>query len=119
MVYIDDIKELKHKIRNKLRDYKRRDKILKLKFPKENENLNTINMNEAIELVNKLDNIYCIGCNCKLLFCNYNKWCLFQFTYDRINNNLIHSIDNLRIVCLNCNCIGFGTKKNNCLYCNH
>ena len=79
-----------------------------------NEGLKTINLKDAFELIEKLNNDLCPGCNCKMLFCNYKPWCIYQFSFDRIDNNKIHSIDNLRIVCYNCNSLGLGSTKSKC-----
>lgn len=112
MVIIHDIKSFKKKVQNKLRDYKRVDEIKLLQYPL--ENLKTINMNDAIEIITKLDNDICPGCGCKMLFSNYIPYCLYQFSFDRIDNCKIHSVDNLRIVCYDCNSMGMGHTKQNC-----
>ena len=45
----------------------------------------------------------CKGCNCTLLFNGYKKWCLFQYTLDRIDTTKAHTIDNIRVRCFACN----------------
>ncbi len=116
MVLIEDLKNLKKCINNKLRDYRRRDKIKKEIFQIENEELQTIKIKDAIKLINELDDDICRGCKCKMLFNNYKPYCVYQFSFDRIDNNKIHSIDNLQIVCWNCNSSGYNSIKN---YCTH
>ena len=49
-----------------------------------------------------------------MLFCNYTPYCVYQFSFDRIDNTKIHSINNLRIVCWNCNSSGYGSIKQSC-----
>ena len=49
-----------------------------------------------------------------MLFCNYTPYCVYQFSFDRIDNTRIHSIDNLRVVCWNCNSSGYGSFKQSC-----
>lgn len=114
MVIIQDKKSFSKKFNNKLGDYKRRDKYKKKKYPKQNEGLETIKLNDAIKLVEELENDLCYGCKCKMLFCNYKSYCVYQFSFDRIDNTKIHSINNLRIVCWNCNSSGYGSIKKSC-----
>jgi hypothetical protein len=113
MVKIKDIKNLKLKIRNKLNDYKKRDKIKIYEYPDENIGLVTLNTDDIIEMV-KNHNGICEGCNCELIFENYAPFCIYQFSMDRIDNNKIHDKNNLRIVCYNCNALGDGAKKQKC-----
>ena len=49
-----------------------------------------------------------------MLFCNYISFCVYQFSFDRIDNRKIHSNNNLRIVCWNCNSSGYGSIKLSC-----
>lgn len=114
MVIIEDLKNFKKKFQNKVRDYKRSDQYKKEHFPIENENLHTLTMTEAIQLVNDLESDLCTGCGCKILFCNYQPYCIYQFSFDRIDNNKIHSVENVKIVCWNCNSMGYGAHKNSC-----
>lgn len=114
MVVIGDKKEFSKKFYNKLRDYRRRDKLIKNAFLSENIGLTTINLKDATKMVNDLNSDLCLGCNCNILFCNYEPYCIYQFSFDRINDKKIHSIDNLRIVCWNCNSSGFGSIKLSC-----
>jgi hypothetical protein len=114
MVIIEDIKSFSKKFHNKIGDYRRVDSYKHEKFPLENQGLQTITLKEAILLVNKLDTDICCGCGCKMLFCNYSPYCVYQFSFDRIDNKKIHSNDNLRIVCWNCNSSGHGSIKETC-----
>lgn len=109
-----DIEALKSKIKNKRRDYRRSDKCKKLRHPKENEGLKTISVKEGIELVNALENNKCPECNCEMLFDSFTPFCLYMFSFDRIDEKKIHSKDNLRIICFNCNASGAGAYKNSC-----
>ena len=114
MVIIQDKNDFSKKFYNKLRDYRRLDKCKKEKFPLENEGLETIKLKDAIKLVDELDTDLCYGCKCKMLFCNYTPYCVYQFSFDRIDNTKIHSNNNLRIVCWNCNSSGYGSIKQSC-----
>ena len=114
MVFIEDKRDFSKKINNKLREYKRTDKSKRESNVIANEGLETINIKDAIKLVCDLDSDLCKGCNCKLLFCHYTPYCLYQFSFDRIDNSKVHCVDNLRIVCWNCNSSGYGSKKLNC-----
>ena len=111
MVIIEDINDFSKKVNNKLRDYIRVDKYKKENYPLENEGLETIKLKNAIKLVNELDTYLCYGCKCKILFCNYTPFCVYQFSFDRIDNTKIHSNNNLRIVCWNCNSSGYGSQS--------
>ena len=114
MVLIEDKNDFLKKFTNKLGGYRKTDKYKKEKYPLENDNLKTINKKDAIKLVNDLDTELCYGCGCKILFCNYTPFCVYQFSFDRINNKKIHSIDNLKIVCWNCNSVKYGAIKCSC-----
>ncbi len=114
MVIIEDKINFSKKFYNKLRDYKRRDKYINNKFPLENQGLETIKLKDAIKLVSDLDTDVCYGCKCKIIFCYYIPYCQYQFSFDRIDNTRIHSINNLRIVCWNCNSNGYGSIKHSC-----
>jgi hypothetical protein len=114
MVLIEDIKDFSKKFNNKLRDYRRVDKRKKEIFPIENEGLETIKLNDAIKLVNDLKTDLCDGCKCKILFYNYAPYCVYQFSFDRLENDKVHSVDNLRVVCYNCNSSGYGSIKLSC-----
>jgi hypothetical protein len=104
---------LRSKITRKIGDYRRRDKVLSAKYPIINEGLTTITSDEGIEIVNKYGKL-CPGCGCEMLFKDYAPWCLYQFTFDKINDNIIHCKSNLKISCYMCNCSGYGTPKYSC-----
>ena len=105
--------DISKKINNKIRDYRRVDKRKKERFPSENEGLETIKLTDAIELINELKTDICEGCNSKMLF-NYSPYCVYQFSFDRIDDKKIHAKSNLRIVCYNCNASGYGSIKGGC-----
>lgn len=111
--YLTEEEELKNKIRNKLGSYKKRDKKLIAKYPVVNKDLKTVNVKECIDLVEKLDDDKCPCCGCTMLF-NYTPYCVYQFSFDRINNNMIHCKENLRIICWNCNSSGEDAIKQDC-----
>jgi len=110
MVVVDDFSK---KFYNKLRDYRRVDKLKKEKYPINNEGLETIKLTDAKKLIHELKTDLCEGCNCKMLF-NYTPYCVYQFSFDRIDNTKIHAKSNLRIVCYNCNSSGYGSIKQSC-----
>jgi hypothetical protein len=56
----------------------------------------------------------CSGCNCRLEFGDYKSSCRYQWSPDRINRNVPHSKDNVRIICWNCNTGGLGIRKGPC-----
>lgn len=56
----------------------------------------------------------CPGCACTMLFQDYDARCWHQFSPDRLDRNLPHSKDNVRLVCLSCNCKGLGVRKRPC-----
>jgi len=51
---------------------------------------------------------YCKYCDCRLLFELNNGNCYSNITFDRLDNDKCHSIDNLQIICNECN-----TRKSN------
>jgi hypothetical protein len=114
MVLIENKKDFSKKNYNKLSDYRKVDRYKKEIFPLENENLETIKLKDAIELVNDLDSDLCYGCGCNMLFYNYIPYCVYQFSFDRIDNKKIHSKNNIKIVCWNCNSTGYGSIKKGC-----
>ena len=94
-------KDLLKKLSKKIAYCRKVDKCIKEKFPLENEGLKTINLKEATKLINDLDNDICCKCKCKMEF-NYLPFCHYQFSLDTIDDNKIHSVDNIRIVCWPC-----------------
>jgi hypothetical protein len=115
MVHIEDRDDLKKKINNKMPGYRRCDKKKIDFYPILNKDKVSFNREEALQLVDVLDSDKCQGCGCTMLFTNYKPYCYYQFSFDRINNKLIHEIDNLRIVCWNCNTAGMDSVKASCI----
>ena len=114
MVFITDIKKMRKKISEKIHTYKKSDKTKQEQYPLENDGLKTITTNEGLELIEKLETDLCFGCGCKLLFYDYTPFCVYQYSFDRLDNKRIHSKDNLKIVCYNCNCCTYGAIKFSC-----
>ena len=56
----------------------------------------------------------CATCGCALLFEKYKSRCFYQWSLDRINRDLPHSKENVRIVCSYCNLGGPGRRKPPC-----
>jgi len=56
----------------------------------------------------------CPGCNCRMEFGDYKTACRYQWSPDRINRNVPHSKDNVRIICWSCNTGGLGIRKGPC-----
>ena len=56
----------------------------------------------------------CPGCNCSLDFGDYKAACRYQWSPDRINRNVPHSKENLRLVCWSCNTGGLGIPQGPC-----
>lgn len=108
------VNKLRAKISGKIQDYRRRDKLLAEKYYIKNIGLTTINSDEGIKLIEKYGKI-CPGCKCKMKLKNYKPWCLYQFTFDKIDNEKIHCFDNLKLACYNCNCLGYGKRKSDCV----
>lgn len=117
MVIIDNIEDFRKKFNNKFyggKGNKARDVKIKKKYPLENETLETITFKEALQLVEKLESDKCEGCGDKMLFCDSEPYCVYQASFDRIDNKKIHSFNNLKIVCWNCNSSGYGSIKLSC-----
>lgn len=112
MVHISEIQlpQFKKHISNKLGDYIRRDK----KLCSSNGNTEqTITPTQCIKLVEESDGS-CKMCNCEMLFVDYTPHCLYQFTFDRLDESRPHTVDNLRIICYSCNSTG-NVSKVNCI----
>lgn len=98
-----DSQKLIQKIKNKLnggKGIKSNDNKLRLNNTSLS-NMNTITVNDVIDLIG--NNKLCPDCNCELLFYDYQPFCLYQFSIDRIDNKLPHTISNCRITCYDCN----------------
>lgn len=107
---------LRSRITGKINDYRRRDLTIAEKFPKKNIGLKTITSNEGLELVQKFGKT-CPGCDCKMKFRGYGPWCLYQFTFDKIDDEKIHDKSNLVLACYSCNASGYGVQKTGCVKC--
>jgi len=105
---------LRYRIRRKIYDCKTKDLILQEICPDLNANLATITIEEGFQLIKKSGK-FCPGCNCKMKFKNFEPWCLYQFTFNRLDNNIIHCLSNLEICCYRCNSYGYGKQKIRCI----
>ena len=45
----------------------------------------------------------CENCDCELNFGQWSRWCLNQFTLDRVDLSRPHAAGNLRLLCFYCN----------------
>jgi len=117
MVEITDIKKFKKNVMNKLSGYRKQDKFKLACNPILNENKKMITYDDCLKLVQQLDTVECIVCEDTMLFQDYTPWCMYQFSFDRLNNRIIHSIDNIRVICWGCNSYPNQTKK--CSRCIH
>lgn len=84
----------------KINSYKMQDKI-KLR----NINSDYVTVNHVKKLLFKQD-YKCYICGDNVLTEEWQPNCLYQFTLDRIDNNLPHDKNNVLICCLYCNCYG-------------
>ena len=102
-------KELLSNLSNKINSYKQQD------IKKKINNNNIININELIEklLISKLKCYYCKK-NLLLFYSNVREE--YQWTLDRIDNNINHSNDNTLICCLTCNLKRRTKNKNDFLF---
>ena len=106
MIHIENKSDLRKKVQKKIYEYQRKDFRIKVKFPIQNANCETITLQNAIEIIESLESDKCTVCNFPILF-DYMPYCMRQFSFDRIDGTKIHSKDNLRIICLHCNvCLG-------------
>lgn len=105
---------LRSRITGKIRDYRRQDEHILKKYPEQNVGLRVMTTEEGLELVQKLGKM-CPMCDCKMKFRGYQPWCLYQFTFDRIDNKKIHDPTNLRLSCYSCNAAGCVTPKIGCV----
>ena len=83
-------KKLREKVHDAVRDDTRKYGFAKLKIA------------DARAVVQGSDG-RCENCGCELVFDNWHAWCLHQYTLDRVDLTRPHSVDNLRILCYNCN----------------
>ena len=99
---------LKKHISYKLSDYVKRDNKLRLKMGTVEP---TITHAQCVKLVEECSGI-CEMCNCEMLFVDYTPHCLYQFSFDRLDESRPHTPDNLRIICFSCNSTGDPHNKN-------
>jgi hypothetical protein len=107
MVFIEDEEKLKKHIKTKLSYYKKSSK-------NSASGKSIITTAEALDIIRNLESGICPGCNCEMLFTDYAPWCLYQFSFRKINDLLIHSADNIKILCYNCAALGEGLTKATC-----
>lgn len=103
---------LKSKISSRIKFYKLFDDKIKNKYPNENINLKTINTKEAYDFIKEKKITHCPICKDEILYYNYEPYCLYQFSFDRINNKKIHHLNNIQITCYNCNIL---KSDNDCI----
>jgi hypothetical protein len=109
----NDEKILKKNLTQKINGYKKQDEIIKNKYPDENLNYTTITKNEAYNFIKEQNIKNCPICYDIILYYEYLPHCLYQFSFDRINNKEIHHINNLQIVCYNCKSLKSNRDKPN------
>ena len=114
-ISIEDEGNFRIRLRRKISDAGKRDSSDIMARNILNYTSETANEEDCIELIQNLPNDLCMGCNNKMLFCNWEPSCVHQFTLDRIDNSQIHCIHNLRIRCYNCNSCGDGSTKYRCV----
>ena len=98
-----EVNTLRRKINTKLSDYRRRDKILVSKLPFKNKCKTTITLDDAMNMILILKSNRCPECNNCMSFTNYKPYERQQFSFDRIDETMIHDKHNLRIICYSCN----------------
>jgi hypothetical protein len=94
-----DIKKLNAIISNKISNYKCQDN----RYGRPLDNYITI---DYVRKLLEIQNYKCYICSDTVLIDKWEKYCLYQFTIDRINNNLGHIKSNCLISCYFCNCYG-------------
>ena len=72
-----------------------------------------LSLSDTIQLAQS-SNGHCEACGCALLFEHYKPRCFYQWSLDRINRDLPHSKENVRVVCSYCNLGGLGRRKPPC-----
>lgn len=107
--YQCDTQSLKDNIQRKLERYKISDNG---RFEREG----TVSIDDVLKLLRK-QNFTCYVCDEIVIVCNWKHYCCYQFSIDRINNNLPHDTNNVLISCYYCNCrdhIQFSQKNKIC-----
>lgn len=87
---------LENNIRKKISTYKKKDID---RFGREG----TATIDDILQLLRK-QNFTCYVCDEKVITSNWKPFCCYQFSIDRINNNLPHDRNNVLISCYYCNC---------------
>lgn len=74
----------------------------------------TATTDQLMKMVLALNSDQCESCGCQMLFEDYQAYCLYQYSFDKLRAEMSHSIDNIRIVCYHCNasCCDGSPKKN-------
>jgi hypothetical protein len=89
-------KNLESNIKNKINSHKYYDR-------KRFDIIGDINVEDIKKLLEEQNNC-CYNCNEHLELVNYKALCCYQFSIDRIDNQLPHNKNNIRISCYYCNC---------------
>jgi hypothetical protein len=84
-------------VQNKINGYKSQDKI-------KGRCEGNVIVEDIFQLL-KTQEFKCYVCKDEVKTSNWKPHCLYQFTLDRIDNNLPHNRDNVLISCYYCNCI--------------
>jgi hypothetical protein len=82
-------------LRTKVTVYRRHDK------EKERE---TSSFAEFLSMVDACSG-KCPRCACTILFEDYKPYCVYQYSFDRLDNSKGHVVENMEIVCWNCNSV--------------
>lgn len=86
-------------MQDKINSYKKKDRAKGRNFNDEEY----CDIETILKLMEKLD-CKCYNCGDILIFSGYTPYCLYQFTLDRIDENLPHTKDNVLLCCYYCNC---------------
>ena len=84
-------------ILSKIQNYKQEDKKVNRKITN-----NYVSIEDVKNLLIKQDN-KCYVCHDNVITKEWHPYCLYQFTLDRIDNNLPHNKNNVLICCYYCN----------------
>ena len=95
----DDVKNVKAIIRNKCKGSNHADRLVSQQTGISRGK--TLGLQDALRLL-CLHDFKCFHCDCDLTL-NDKETRLRQFTFDRINSDMIHSRNNLVCSCLSCN----------------
>jgi hypothetical protein len=91
-------------VQNKINGYKSQDNI-------KGRCEGNVSVEDIFQLL-KTQEFKCYVCKDEVKTSNWKPYCLYQFTLDRIDNNLPHNRDNVLISCYYCNCIDVLMGKN-------